>query len=173
MNVSDFRFPGWLPIVLLAAVLLGGAAPAPAAEGESGLPLPRFVSIRADEVNLRIGPGIQYPVDWVYLRKSLPVEIVAEFQTWRKIRDWQGTQGWVHQSMLSGHRGIIVTGKLRTLRKKANVKGAVVARAEPGVVGKLLKCAAGSGWCRVEIDGFKGWLRRVEFWGAYTDELVE
>ena len=75
----------------------------------SGLSLPRFISLRADRVNMRTGPGGQYPIEWLYRRRSLPVEVIAEYKNWRKIRDWQGTQGWVHQSMLSRHRTIIVT----------------------------------------------------------------
>src|SRR5579862_3380664 len=82
----------------------------------SGLPLPRFASLRSDEVNLRSGPGVRYPVDWIYTRRDLPVEVIAEFDTWRKIRDWQGTEGWVHQSFLSARRMVVVTGERRRLR---------------------------------------------------------
>ena len=84
----------------------------------SGLPLPRFVSLRAEEVNMRAGPGVRYPVDWVYKRKNMPVEVIAEFGTWRKVRDIQGTQGWIHQSMLSSNRWVTITGPARTLRRK-------------------------------------------------------
>ena len=78
----------------------------PAPPGRTGLPLPRFVTLRANEVNLRSGPGTRYPIDWVYRRSGMPVEIIDEFDTWRRIRDWQGTEGWVHQSMVQGRRGI-------------------------------------------------------------------
>ena len=81
----------------------------------SGLPLPRFVSLRSEEVNLRTGPGVQYPVDWVYKRRNMPVEVLAEFGTWRKVRDIQGTQGWVHQSLLSSNRWVTITGQARTV----------------------------------------------------------
>ncbi len=163
------------PILLfvLAAVLLSAAPPASAAPEGTGLPLPRFVHLRAGEVNMRTGPGVQYPVEWVYQRQNLPLEVIAEHRTWRKVRDWQGTQGWVHQSMLGGRRTLIVTGAVRTLRDKADARSAPVARAEPGVVGRLLECPKGSGWCRVEVEGLKGWLRRVDFWGARPTELVE
>jgi SH3-like domain-containing protein len=149
---------------------IGGGWAAPAG---SGLPLPRFVSLRAQEVNMRAGPGVQYPVEWVYKRRYLPVEIIAEYQTWRKVRDWQGTQGWMHQSMLGGRRSVIVTGTTRTLRAEPDVKSRAIARMEPGVIGKLEKCPAEGGWCRVEIDGRRGWLRRVEFWGVQSSEAVE
>ena len=77
----------------------------------------RFVSLRADEVNVRAGPGVRYPVKWVFVRKLMPVEVIAEFDTWRKIRDWEGAEGWVHRAMLSGRRSIVVTGKVATLRR--------------------------------------------------------
>ena len=139
----------------------------------TGLPLPRFVSLRANEVNLRTGPGVQYPIDWVFRRQNLPVEIIAEFKTWRKIRDWQGEQGWIHQSMVGGKRTVIITGNTRNLRSKANAKSPSVARVENHVIGNLLSCPGAEGWCRLEVDGFKGWLRRVEFWGVHRNESLE
>jgi len=138
----------------------------------TGQPLPRFVSLRANEVNLRTGPGVQYPIDWVYKRNHLPVEIIVEYDTWRKVRDWQGTEGWVHKSMLGKHRTVVVTGKLRTLRNKSDTTGRPIAQAEPGVIARLLECPDAGFWCRVEVDGFEGWLRRVEFWGVHRDEVV-
>ncbi len=160
-----------LPV--LTAILFLGAPLAWAAPEGTGLPLPRFVHLRAGEVNMRTGPGVQYPVEWVYQRQNLPLEVIAEHRTWRKIRDWQGAQGWVHQSMLGGRRTVVVTGAVRTLRDSADAKSAPVARAEPGVVGQLLECPKGGGWCRVEVEGFKGWLRRVDFWGVRRNEVVE
>lgn len=148
-----------------------GVAPGQAGQG-SGLPLPRFVSLRASEVNMRIGPGVRYPVDWVYRRHQLPVEVIAEFGTWRKVRDGQGTQGWIHQSMLSSQRSLQITGQTRTLRAEAETQSAAVARVEPGVIGQLLECPQSAGWCRVKVGGFEGWLRRAEFWGAYPGEAV-
>ena len=137
------------------------------------MPLPRFVSLRADQVNLRTGPGVQYPVEWVYQRQNLPVAIIAEYRTWRKVRDWQSTQGWVHQSMLSGKRSIIVTGKRRSLRSNADTKSPAVALIESGVIARLEQCPTGGGWCRIKADGMGGWLRKVEFWGAYRDEVLK
>ena len=97
-----------MTMACLFGLLLGTANDVSAQARNSGLPLPRFVSLRADEVNMRTGPGVQYPVEWVYKRQGLPAEIIAEFGTWRKVRDWQGTQGWIHQSMLSGKRNFII-----------------------------------------------------------------
>jgi len=140
---------------------------------ETTLPLPRFVSLRADQVNLRTGPGVQYPVEWVYQRQYLPVEIIAEYRTWRKVRDWQSTQGWVHQSMLSSRRTIIVTGKRRSLRSNADTKSTPVAEIEPAAIANLENCPSDSGWCLVKTKKLKGWLRKVEFWGVYRDEVLK
>ena len=172
-------FTNSTPIVLACALYLmvsigifGTPTPSFAAEG-TRLPLPRFVSLRANQVNLRTGPGVQYPVEWVYQRQNLPVEIIAEYRTWRKIRDWQSTQGWVHQSMLSGRRSVIVTGKRRSLRSSADTKSSPVAEIEAGAIAHLDKCPSGGGWCMVEAESLKGWLRKVEFWGAYRDEVLK
>ena len=166
-----FRATLFLSVFVLVAAL---SAPAfwAVAKGTS-LPLPRFVSLRSGKVNLRTGPGVQYPVDWVYHRQHLPVEIIAEYGTWRKVRDWQGTQGWVHQSMLAGLRTFIVTGATRTIRRKGDAGSPAVATLEVGVIGNLVSCPNLNGWCRVEIAGNKGWLRRVDFWGVLRSEVME
>jgi SH3-like domain-containing protein len=158
---------------ILATLFLPEIGLSQAPPSGSGLPLPRYVSLRAKEVNLRTGPGVRYPVDWVYRRRQLPVEVIAEFGTWRKVRDGQGTEGWVHQSLLSSQRTFTVTGQTRTVRNRADSKSAPVARAEIGVIGQLLQCPDGTGWCKVEVGGHVGWLRRVEFWGTYPRETVK
>lgn len=139
----------------------------------SGLPLPRFVSLRSDEVNLRTGPGVRYPIDWIYARKDLPVEVIAEFEAWRKIRDWQGTEGWVHQSMLTGRRMMVVMGQTRTLRASDSDSSDSVAVVEPGVLGRILQCPRNRDFCRVEIEHNQGWLKRDEIWGVYKSEWIE
>jgi SH3-like domain-containing protein len=164
-------------ILAVCMLVLSGCSlrplPAYSAPEGTGLPLPRFVSLRAKEVNLRAGPGVQYPIDWVFKRQRLPLEIIAEFKAWRKVRDWEGDQGWVHQSMVAGKRTVIITGKTRTLRSKADSKSSAVVRVENYVIGKLLACPGTGRWCSVEVDGFKGWLRRVEFWGVHLSESLE
>jgi SH3-like domain-containing protein len=147
----------------------GELRPAPA--GRTGLPLPRFVSLRAEEVNLRTGPGTRYPIDWVYRRRGLPVEIVDEFDTWRRIRDWQGTEGWVHQSMVQGQRGILVTGKRHVLHRRPDAASPGVALVDAGVVGVLERCLGE--WCEVRLGGFSGWLERSAFYGLYPGEALE
>lgn len=146
---------------------------APEAErpGRSGLPLPRFVSLRASVVNLRTGPGVRYPIDWVYHRPDLPVEIIDEFEAWRRIRDWQGTVGWVHQSMLQGRRTLLLVGERRVLRRGPEADAAGLALLEPGVIAQLLSCDGN--WCRVEVRGFEGWLDRGEVYGLYPEERID
>jgi SH3-like domain-containing protein len=137
---------------------------------EKSEPTPRFVSLRSDVVNLRTGPGDRYPVEWVYHRKGLPVEIVAQYEQWRQIRDWQGTEGWVHQRLVTGTRTIIVKGAQRVLRAEADVASPPMAKLDAGVIAHLLECRGD--WCRVETQDIKGWLNRNEIWGVYPDEVV-
>lgn len=155
---------------LLILLMVGGAA---AAEGPvhkgSGLPIPRFASLRSDEVNVRTGPGTRYPVDWVFKRKAMPVEIVAEYEHWRKIRDWQGASGWVHQSLLTGKRGFVAAKEADVYRTPAT-SAEVVAKFEPEVMGEIRSCRGN--WCRVTAKGVSGWVERNEIWGVYKSELI-
>lgn len=159
-----------LTVSLLTAAL---AQPTQAQVSGSGLPLPRFVSLRAGEVNLRTGPGVQYPVDWVYRKSGLPVEVVAEYKTWRKIRDWDGAQGWVHQTMLSAARAFIVSGATRRVLSKPDAGARPLAYVQPGVVGQLLSCPGATEYCRVQVDGYEGWMARADFWGVNNGEAFE
>ena len=162
----------WLSALILAALLPLACTAALAGES-SGLPLPRFVSLRSDEVNLRAGPGQRYPIDWIYSRKDLPVEVIAEFEAWRKIRDWQGTEGWVHQSMLSGRRMMVVIGGQRILRGGDSDSADTLALVDPGVLGRLLQCPRNRDYCRVEVNQIQGWFKRDEIWGVYKGEWIE
>jgi SH3-like domain-containing protein len=162
---------------VLIMFLLAGTPPVMAQNtgpaGATGLPVPRFVTIRANKVNLRTGPGVRYPIDWEYRHAGLPVEIVGEYGTWRKIRDWQGDEGWMHQSMLSGRRSFMVRGDVAALRETANRDARLVARLEAGVIGRISECPPTGAWCRVEVEGFAGWLERDRIWGVYPDEIIE
>jgi SH3-like domain-containing protein len=168
--LAALQAPGLMPVVVPVAVVVRPAAAAPE---PSGLPLPRFVTLRAEEINMRTGPGEQYPIKWTYRRPGLPVEIVAEYHTWRRVRDWQGTEGWMHASMLTGRRSFIVTGETRALRAAADASSPIIARIEPKVTGQLDECPAAGTWCRVKINGLKGWLKRTDLWGVYPGEAVE
>ncbi len=161
------RFVFALTLALLVEVW-AACAGGPSHAAESTLPTPRFAALRSDEVNVRTGPGVRYPIDWVFTRKTLPVQITAEVDTWRKIRAVDGTEGWVHQSMLTGRRTALITGEVRTLHQKNDPATPAVAMVEPGVIGQLLECR--DAWCRLDVQGQKGWLPRDEFWGALPAE---
>lgn len=158
--------------LILLGFLVAAAPPALAqSRGTDALPIPRYVSLRSEEVNIRTGPGVQYPIEWVFSRRHMPVEVVEQFEHWRKIRDVEGTEGWVHQSMLSGKRYGLVTGEVRALRRKPEQGAPDAARLEPGVIAQILECQGA--FCRLEAAGIKGWLARSEFWGVYPNEPVK
>ena len=138
---------------------------------QTGLPLPRYVSISAGEVNMRTGPGTRYPITWVYQKRGLPVEITNEFDTWRKIRDVTGDEGWVHQSMLSGSRHAIVQKTTHSLMNKPDDGAQVLATLEPGVTVSIEECLPE--WCKVETAGYDGWLPKSALWGVYPQEVFE
>ena len=165
-----------LGVGLVAGGTATGTGTALAAEGKdpthaSGLPIPRFVTVRVGEVNLRSGPNGSYPIEWVFKRKDMPVEIIQEFDTWRRIRDWEGAEGWVHQSALSGRRGVLIVGQTRAIPDAPRGASAGVARAAPGVIGSLKNCR--DEWCEVDVKGYRGWMKRADFWGTYPGEKIE
>jgi len=135
--------------------------------------LPRFASLRFDDVNLRVGPGTNYPIDWVYRRRNLPVEIVFELGDWRQIRDQDNVTGWVRGPALWKRRSAMVRTQEVTLRASPNDQADPVAVLKPGVITHVRSCPAGSAWCEVEIDAFRGWLKRAAVYGVYADETIE
>ncbi|WP_202397145.1 SH3 domain-containing protein, partial [Teichococcus coralli] len=139
----------------------------------TGLPLPRFVSLRSDEVNLRIGPDTRFPIEWTFQRRDLPVQILREYNNWRRIRDMDGTEGWVHQSTLAGRRTFLVRGpQEHILRSSEGDASGVVAKLMPDVVGRIRNCRANSNWCEVQVGDYRGYLKRGEVWGVAADEEV-
>jgi len=145
--------------LLMAAVIV--CDPARAQDRE----LPYWMSLRYDEVRMRTGPSEEYPIDWVYKRKGLPVKVVRVREGWSFVEDPEGTRGWIARSQLAGQRGVLVRGKgLADIRAEPVASAALRWRAEPGVVGTLAGCRAG--WCEVDIAGRKGWIARARLWGA-------
>ncbi len=166
--------------VVFAAGLLGASVTTAfsakdSALTTSGLPVPRYVSLKSDHVNVRAGPTKDNDVAWVYTRSGLPVEITAEFENWRRVRDSEGAEGWVYHSLLSGRRTAVVTMKskdeLAPLYDRADETSAVMARLQAGVVAQVKKCA--TGWCHVAGNGFDGWIQQERLWGVYADEKLE
>lgn len=157
---------------LVAPALVAPARAQQSVGSASGLPIPRFVSLRAEEVNLRAGPGLQYPIEWVYRRPDLPVEVIDEFDNWRKLRDWEGTEGWVHSSMIQAKRTaqVLATdgGGPRTLRRAPSDDAPAVATLEPEALGNLVGCDRG--WCQLTFGSFEGWLARDAFFGIHPAE---
>ena len=149
----------------------------PAAEpgkgSNTGMPLPRFAALRSDDVNFRSGPGTRYPIEWVYKRRDLPVEIEREFEIWRLVRDPQGNKGWVHQATLTGRRTAVVAGVERVLRQAGSDTAGPVARLQPGVIIRLRSCDSGSEWCQAQIGDYRGWIKRTEIWGLLPDEVIQ
>ncbi|MBN8530813.1 MAG: SH3 domain-containing protein [Alphaproteobacteria bacterium] len=160
---------------LLTASLLCLACATPAhATGigeDSKLPLPRFVSLRSQEVNVRTGPGTRYPIRVVFKKQAYPVKITDEFDYWRKITDDADNEGWVHKNMLTAKRTAVVTGAEQVARNDPEPNSAPLFRVEPGVIGTLKAC--GVQMCRLEIEGLKGWVPKQSLWGVLPGEVFE
>lgn len=152
----------------------------PAAGQPSGLPVPRFVSLKSNRVNLRNGPGTDFPTSWVFRRAGLPLEVIKEFEGWRQVRDADGTTGWVVQSFLSGRRtALVLPWEIKADTPVPQVKilndgrdgAGVVAIVEAGVIASILSCDGR--WCQVAIDRYRGYLEQKTLWGVYEREIVK
>ncbi len=150
----------------IAAALAAAFAVTALAEWQSARAddLPRFLSLKSDLVNLRVGPGRRYPIDWVYKRRGLPLLVIAKFEQWRRVRDHEGTRGWVHQSLLSQRRTALTVGGTQTIRTSPSGNAPAILRAEAGIVAELLDCEGN--WCRVSLADETGWIPRDGLWGA-------
>jgi SH3-like domain-containing protein len=162
-----------LGLCIATVPILTSAAQEAAAPG--GQSLPRFVSLKAPRVNMRKGPGEDYAVSWIYLRAGLPVEVVQEFENWRRIRDAEGTEGWVFQGLLTGKRTAVVTpwekGDPLPIRSSPDESARITAFLQPGVLAAVSQCK--SGWCRLTDPRFVGWIEQDRLWGVYPNETVE
>jgi SH3-like domain-containing protein len=177
------RGPSLFVAALAAMLLAPGAAFAQqttAAAGEqtgsaTGLMLPRYASLKTDRVNLREGPSKDHATKWVFQRAGLPVEITAEFETWRKVRDSEGSEGWVLHSLLSGRRtALVAPGKKDQNFKifaRASESADLAATLQSGVIGNIRNCDGA--WCLIDGDGFKGYIKQSDLWGVYPGEKIE
>jgi len=163
--------------LLLSTVAHGYSQETELENGASGLPLPRFVSTKSSLVNVRVGPGRNYSVVWNFQKRGLPVEITQEYDNWRKIRDCDGDEGWVYQSLLTGKRtGMVAPWNkdkkiLTPLRHEPSSTSTVVAQVEADAIGLIKKC--NGDWCEISFDGAKGWMEQTQLWGVYPGEKIK
>jgi len=164
---------------LLAAICSPVPTAAQQAANPSGFPIPRFVSLKSNPVNLRKGPGRQYPTAWIFRRAGLPVEVIQEFENWRRVRDAEGASGWVFHSLLSGRRTALVlpwevrkgaVAALTDLRRSARRSAAAVARLEAGTLVAVKSCT--KQWCNVSVGTYQGHVLKEQLWGVYPDETI-
>jgi len=154
----------------LVGTVLAGAAFAERG-AVTNLPIPRFVSMKASEGNARRGPSLTHRIDWVFKRRDMPLQITAEHGHWRRVEDRDGAGGWVHYSLLSGTRTVIIEKNILTLHAKPDANTPAKAQLEIGVVARLGKCI--EKWCRLNANGHKGWARKETMWGVRPDEIRE
>lgn len=166
-------YPSHLILRLLSALAVALLVASAAMSQERGpvtnLPIPRFVSMKAVEANVRRGPSLTHRIDWVFKHRNMPLEIIAEYGHWRRVRDMDGAGGWVHFTLLSGVRTVVVTQDGLELRSQAKANASPVAQLQIGVIARLNDCNID--WCQLEAQGYKGWAPKTAFWGAGADEL--
>jgi SH3-like domain-containing protein len=179
MGIFCSRAGAYLGILACATMAGAGAATADPLGGRAAaaLPMPRFVSLKSDHVNVRGGPDKDHEVVRIYTKSGVPVEITAEFDNWRRVRDWDGDEGWVYHSLLSGRRTVLVAPTVKNKREllplfdRPDQRGAIVARLEPRVMGSVKRCTGT--WCRISGKGFDGWIQQGRLWGVYPNEQID
>lgn len=175
VNVNRRSFAFLVGMCAIFAFIAGDLHAQSTQSGASGLPVPRFVSLKSDRVNVRRGPGRDHEIVWTYVKAGLPVEIVQEFENWRRIRDWEGGEGWVFHSLLSGRRTAIVKPWEKSgttpLRISADSNATVVGKLEPNVVASVSECS--SGWCKIAGAKWSGWVDQTLLFGVYPDETFD
>ncbi|WP_298569351.1 SH3 domain-containing protein [uncultured Aliiroseovarius sp.] len=173
------RFSSRLAVVAMAIISAFCLAPMATAEGTTSpergpvthLPIPRFVSLKTSEGNVRRGPSLRHRIDWVFKHPGMPLEITGEFGHWRQVRDRDGVGGWVHYSLLSGARTAIIDRDLSPLYSSADTQSQINAYLEAGVIARIETC--GLAWCRVKADGIRGWTTKENLWGVRANEVIE
>ena len=137
----------------------------------TNLPIPRYVSLKVKEANARRGPSLSHKIDWIYKRQNMPLEIYAEYENWRRVRDFEGLGGWVHYTLLSGSRYVLVKNELLEMRLLPSIDAQVIAKVPQHNIATLDKC--NKDWCRIIDDGYKGWVPKNGIWGVYENELKD
>ncbi len=174
----------FLRSLTVVIALIGGILPAIAEENETaedqtelrtgpvtGLPLPRFVSLKANEANVRRGPSTSHRIDWVFARRDMPLQVTAEYENWRRVVDRDGLGGWVHYIMLSGVRTVIIDTDMQPLYARQDESSPQEAILEAGVVARIEECTLN--WCQLSTAGYKGWAPKSAIWGVGADEVLD
>ena len=174
----------FLRSLTVVIALIGGVLPAIAEENETaedqtelragpvtGLPLPRFVSLKANEANVRRGPSTSHRIDWVFARRDMPLQVTAEYENWRRVVDRDGLGGWVHYIMLSGVRTVIIDTDMQPLYARQDESSPQEAILEAGVVARIEECTLN--WCQLSTAGYKGWAPKSAIWGVGADEVLD
>ena len=159
---------------VLVTLLMIAMAPAPLARAGgvgsvTNLPLPRYVSMKASEGNVRRGPSLSHRIDWVFQRRDMPLRVTAEHGHWRRVEDRDGMGGWVHYSLLSGVRTVLVEQDMLALHVRPDPNAPVAAALELGVVARLGDCDLE--WCELRTGGYKGWAPKARIWGVGPNEI--
>lgn len=161
-----------LALAATVAAAAQEAAPGPRLGPETNMPLPRFVTLNTESANARRGPGLSHRIDWVFVRRGQPLEVIAEHGHWRRVVDADGAGGWVHHTLLRGGRAAIVVAQPEaTLHAEPHGAARPVARVQTGVIGELEECLPD--WCRLAVEGAEGWARKADLWGARPDETFD
>ena len=161
-------------LLIFASVLiipLFGFTQEPQKGQVTNLPIPRYVSLKVKEANARRGPSLSHKIDWIYKRQNMPLEIYAEYENWRRVRDFEGLGGWVHYTLLSGTRYVLVKNELLDMRLLPSIDAQVIAKVPQYNIATLDKC--NKDWCRIIDDGYKGWVPKNEIWGVYENEVKD
>ena len=135
----------------------------------TNLLMPRYVSLKASEANARRGPSLSHKIDWIFKKKGMPLEIYGEYDNWRRVRDSEGAGGWIHYSLLSGVRSIIITSSMANLYRKSDQNSMIMARIEQNYIADLRKCV--KDWCEIDAGRYDGWIRKTDIWGVAPDEI--
>ena len=161
-------------LLIFASVLiipLFGFTQEPQKGQVTNLPIPRYVSLKVKEANARRGPSLSHKIDWIYKRQNMPLEIYAEYENWRRVRDFEGLGGWVHYTLLSGIRYVLIKNELLEMRLLPSIDAQVIAKVPQHNIAILDKC--NKDWCRIIDDGYKGWVPKNGIWGVYENELKD
>tara|TARA_B000000532_G_scaffold75698_1_gene60370 strand:+ start:271 stop:789 length:519 start_codon:yes stop_codon:yes gene_type:complete len=161
-------------LLIFASVLiipLFGFTQEPQKGQVTNLPIPRYVSLKVKEANARRGPSLSHKIDWIYKRQNMPLEIYAEYENWRRVRDFEGLGGWVHYTLLSGIRYVLIKNDLLEMRLLPSIDAQVIAKVPQHNIATLDKC--NKDWCRIIDDGYKGWVPKNGIWGVYENELKD